>query len=49
MSIAEVERGLAPAFNHDPASVGEAAAAKGCGHLCLAHASMWGLAKICGA
>ncbi len=49
MSIAEVERWLAPVFNYDPASVDEAAAAEWCGRLRLAHAGMAGLARIGGA
>jgi hypothetical protein len=49
MSIAEIERWLAPVLNYDPASVDEAAAAEWCGRLGLAHAGMPGLARICGA
>jgi hypothetical protein len=49
MSIAEVERWLAPVLNYDPASVDEAAAAEGCGRRRLALAGMPGLARICGA
>jgi hypothetical protein len=46
MSIAEVERWLAPVLNYDPASVDEA---EWCDHRRLAHAGMPGLARICGA
>ncbi|MDQ6703262.1 MAG: hypothetical protein M3Z96_09270 [Pseudomonadota bacterium] len=50
MSIAEVERWLAPVLNYDPASVDEAAAAAAdAGRLRLAHAGMPGLVRICGA
>jgi hypothetical protein len=49
MSIAEIERWLAPVLNDDAASVDEAAAAERCGGPRLAHAGMPGLARIYGA
>jgi hypothetical protein len=48
MSIAAVERWLAPVLNYDPASVDEAAAAEWCGRRGLAHAGMPGWGQICG-
>jgi len=49
MSIAEIERWLAPVLNYNRASVDEAAAAEWCGRRRLAHAGMPGVARICGA